>query len=161
VTGKRGLTLEQRFWSKVLIQTEDECWPWIASKDSRGYGMFSMPRGSTKMIRANRFVLMTKEGFDIPLERVSRHLCNNTSCCNPKHIEGGTQNDNVEDYRIIGGHKTNAMKIAKIKSIDEVERMKVLRSQGLQLSEIAAQFGIHPSHCSRLVRGHRNYRFEG
>ncbi len=30
-----------RFWSKVRIKKEDECWPWIASRRTKdGYGSF-------------------------------------------------------------------------------------------------------------------------
>jgi hypothetical protein len=33
----------RRFWAKVGIR-EDDCWPWLASKNDRGYGKFYLRR---------------------------------------------------------------------------------------------------------------------
>jgi hypothetical protein len=35
-------TLEQRFWEKVVISEEDECWNWNATKLPTGYGRMSI-----------------------------------------------------------------------------------------------------------------------
>ena len=34
----------QRFWSKVDIRSESECWEWTAGKNPNGYGQFSISR---------------------------------------------------------------------------------------------------------------------
>lgn len=42
-----------RFWSKVNKRGQDECWEWLAYKDSNGYGQF-WHEGATR--RANETV---------------------------------------------------------------------------------------------------------
>jgi len=34
------LTLEKRFWDKVIVGDDDECWEWKAAVKSTGYGNF-------------------------------------------------------------------------------------------------------------------------
>jgi len=34
----------ERFWSKVNIKGEDECWEWLAHKNQDGYGRIRMPK---------------------------------------------------------------------------------------------------------------------
>jgi len=31
----------KRFWSKVVIGKDDECWKWLGSKDAQGRARFS------------------------------------------------------------------------------------------------------------------------
>jgi hypothetical protein len=38
----RRRNLRKRFWSKVDVQGEDECWLWTAKKNRYGYGEFNL-----------------------------------------------------------------------------------------------------------------------
>ena len=45
-----------RFWAKVDRRGDDECWPWLASTRSKGYGAFAYTfNGKSINDRANRF----------------------------------------------------------------------------------------------------------
>lgn len=87
----------QRFWSKVDIRCDDECWPWIAGKDQDGYGTFRMVKPRRMCIRAHRIAYFLRYGED-PWPLIVRHLvCDNPSCCNGAHLAKGTINDNNQD----------------------------------------------------------------
>jgi hypothetical protein len=86
-------TLEERFWSKVDIKSESECWNWKAFKNNKGYGQFTIYK---QTIRSHRFSYQLSYG-EIPEDKIIRHKCDNPSCVNPKHLEIGTHVDNVAD----------------------------------------------------------------
>jgi len=78
----------ERFWSKV--DKTEECWNWTAAK-AGNYGVFWFER---KNVGAHRFAYMLVKG-EIPKGFVVDHLCNNTNCVNPEHLEATTQQKNV------------------------------------------------------------------
>lgn len=80
-----------RFWSKV--DKSGSCWCWTAYRKPTGYGVFKY---NGKLHRAHRFALEVTHG-EIPEGLVVRHKCDNPSCCNPEHLEIGTQADNMRD----------------------------------------------------------------
>lgn len=72
------------FWSKV--EKTETCWNWLAGKDKDGYGQFCF---NHKGVRAHRFAYQITKG-DIPKGLTIDHLCRNTSCVNPDHLEAVT-----------------------------------------------------------------------
>ena len=84
------LTIEQRFWEKV--RKTDTCWNWTASKWSNGYGMFWGE--DQKLTPAHRFGYELAHG-PIPEGLVIDHLCRNTLCVNPDHLEAVTERENI------------------------------------------------------------------
>ncbi len=81
-----------RFSRNVIEKSGDECWGWNGSKDSKGYGRFTF---KGKMILAHRCSYELHVG-KIPEGLVIDHLCNNTSCANPMHLEPKTIYENVK-----------------------------------------------------------------
>lgn len=67
------------------------CWVWVGSKFSKGYGQF---RVGEKRICAHRFSWERAHGA-IPPGLQLDHLCRNTSCVNPDHLEPVTQSVNM------------------------------------------------------------------
>jgi hypothetical protein len=84
-----------RFWEKVDIGDPDECWPWTATKNHLGYGLFRLPRFG-RMVVAHRFAWGVSHG-EIPIGRVIMHSCDNPACCNTNHLRLGTQSENMFD----------------------------------------------------------------
>jgi len=81
-----------RFWSKVKTPLGiAECWEWIGSKNVDGYGQFGL---EGKIIGAYRFAYEQLIG-PIPDGMELDHLCRNTSCVNPYHLEPVSHRENM------------------------------------------------------------------
>ena len=80
------------FWSRVDSRGPDECWPWTGAA-SKGYGSMGI---SGKNHGTHRLAYMYYFGVD-PKNFVVMHKCDNPTCCNPRHLCLGTQQDNIKD----------------------------------------------------------------
>src|ERR1043166_7135723 len=88
--GKRRPVLE-RFWEKVDRSSDDECWPWIARIDTKGYGQFFFEGRQQRAHRVAYCLLVGQipEGLDLD------HLCRNRACVNPSHLEAVDRQANL------------------------------------------------------------------
>lgn len=83
-----------RFKAKVDVRGPDECWPWKAGVSKKqGYGVFW---AHGKSFYAHRIAFDLEKG-DIPDTLLVLHHCDNTGCCNPKHLYAGTDKANALD----------------------------------------------------------------
>ena len=98
----RALTLEDRFWEKVVKRGEDECWFWLGGKNKKGYGQFHPTR--TTSTSANRMSWRIHFG-EISDELFVLHTCDFPECTNPKHLFLGTHQDNMDDMVAKGRSK--------------------------------------------------------
>lgn len=95
------ITWEDRFWAKVDVRGEDECWVWTASVAGGGYGQFGLRHGKT--VPAHRLSWEMANGT-IPDGLWILHRCDNKPCVNPNHLFLGTRQDNVDDMMAKGRH---------------------------------------------------------
>ncbi len=87
--------LEPRFWEKVAVGGTDECWPWRAYINPKGYGSFEVCfNGRAQGIEAQRLGWQIVNG-DIPVGATIDHLCRNRACVNPAHMEAVSTKENV------------------------------------------------------------------
>ena len=87
--------LEERFWAKV-DKTAD-CWNWTASRSGKDkYGQFFIYKQNRRpyMGLAHRVAYELEIG-PIPDGMTLDHLCKNTRCVNPAHLEVVTRGDNA------------------------------------------------------------------
>lgn len=73
----------RRFWSKVDIRSDDECWEWTGTV-SAGTGRFN-PYKTGLSAQAHRTAFLLTQG-EIPSDKRVRHSCHNPICCNPNHL---------------------------------------------------------------------------
>lgn len=89
-----GKELEEWFFNKKNIN-ETGCWEWTGVINS-GYGKLQICR---KRLLAHRFSLELFLKREIPKELEVRHMCHNSICINPLHLEEGTHRDNMKDMK--------------------------------------------------------------
>lgn len=81
--------LPQRFLDRFVV-SDAGCWEWRGQLH-RGYGYFRHG-GSNRRAHRVAYELLVGE---VPVGLVLDHLCCNTRCVNPKHLEPVTQHENV------------------------------------------------------------------
>lgn len=90
---------EKRFWIKVSKGSPDSCWLWTANhglKDEN-YGRFIVNPGPVKdrrCVKAHRYAYELLIG-SIPDNLTLDHLCHETLCVNPAHMELVTYGENA------------------------------------------------------------------
>lgn len=87
--------LEIRLWQKINKRGPDECWPWTASTNryaktrGQGYGKISTGGRHRRIVSAHRLVYELEVG-PIPDGMHVDHMCGNSLCCNPRHLQAVT-----------------------------------------------------------------------
>lgn len=97
--GRRLENIEIRFWNKV--NKTDACWNWTGAKFYRGYGCFRL---NGQSVLAHRVAYELVHG-PTPMGLVIDHLCRNTLCVNPDHLEPVTNAENVRRGMVLKGKK--------------------------------------------------------
>ena len=84
-------TLHDRFWCHVEPEPNSGCWIWIGALRRKGYGLF---RVGARNMGAHRIAYeLSRE--PIPFGLQIDHLCRNTRCVNPGHMEVVTPRENT------------------------------------------------------------------
>lgn len=130
-----------RFWSKVDVLAEGNCWPWRAGTDKAGYGDFKV-RTADRSHGAHRvaYAIFTGTNIDALEGLVVRHSCDTPACCNPFHLSTGTHIDNVMD-RVERGRSAIGTGNGNHK-LTETEVLSIYQDLRPN-TEIARDFGVH------------------
>jgi len=138
-----------RFFSKVEVKKQPNCWIYKGLLDKARYPSFSL-RG--KAIGGHRFSYMVFHG-PIADDLVVRHKCDNPKCVNPYHLETGTHADNMRDKfvrdRTVKGSKNG-------RSILTESQVRAIVEDGRPYTEIAYDYKVHPA-TVRLIMTGRNW----
>lgn len=162
-------TNEERFISHVnkhgpkQEHIDTQCWNWLASKDAKGYGFFSLRTvKGFKVVRTHRFAYEQKYG-PIPEGMQVCHHCDNPSCVRPSHLFSGTNQDNVRD-KVSKNRQAKGTQHSKslCRSIGKISDNDVLLIKRLfkynTKTYIANRFGISITHVSRILNNEARIR---
>ncbi len=81
------MTEEERFEAKIAYEALTGCWLWVGARLRAGYGKFGEEL-------AHRYSYRSNVGALVP-GMVIDHLCRNTCCVNPGHLQQVTQRENL------------------------------------------------------------------
>jgi hypothetical protein len=128
----------------------DDCWPWLGSRNRKGYGRFdyTTANGATKL--AHRIALEFHTHRRIPADVMVLHSCDNPACCNPAHLRLGTAADNAAD-RDNKGRQASGEAHGRAKLTEEQVRQIFADSRSAKL--VAADFGIHRNKVYEIRSG--------
>ena len=134
-----------RFWSKVDIKGDDECWNWKAHCNRDGYGYHWIKK---VIWRAHRYAYTITYGV-IAKGLIVCHTCDNPSCCNPKHLWLGTVADNMKD-------KNNKKRQAKGEQNGQSKlnskQVLEIRSQKLSFDQYAQKFKVSSTQIRDIIK---------
>jgi hypothetical protein len=132
------------FWKRVEKAGPDDCWLWTGSKTNQGYGQM---RAGGVVTYVHRISWVIANG-DIPQDgesyhgTVIRHKCDTRLCVNPKHLEPGTQSDNLWDAADRDRIQRNREKPRNSK-LDEKD-VEEIRKSNLSPLELALRYEVLP-----------------
>lgn len=121
-----------------VVNPTTSCWEWKRYRDAKGYGRLNLGADGGKILAHRLFYTMMR-GI-IPKEKQLDHLCMNTRCVNPNHLEIVT---NAENCRRGINTKLTWKQIHAI-------RQKYTGAWGEQRT-LAKEFGVCQAHISEIV----------
>lgn len=157
----------ERFWRKV--DKSGDCWIWLAGKDRKGYGKFSLGgKYDANGNRRNTMVSAHRISYELAHGAIPEHddfhgmcvlhRCDNPGCVNPDHLFLGTNEDNVHDMLTKGRNATNpnlgsahAMAILNESQVRELHSR--YQSGGITQAELATEYGVSLSTINHIMTG--------
>lgn len=146
---KAATNILWRFWSKVAVKGDDDCWEWQGSRAGRkgwdeGYGRF---RINTVTVYAHIMSWQMSHGRERPKHLFVMHSCDNPPCVNPKHLELGTHRQNM----------IHAAKVYRVHNKIGARAVPVIRhalSEGASANHLRKLWGV----CHRSITNIRDNR---
>lgn len=128
----------RNFWRKVNKRGPDDCWEWLAYKNSSGYGFFALL--PLDMFLAHRIMYYLATGKQPGPLHVC-HACDNPGCCNPAHFFLGTHADNMADKVAKG--RSRPLKGVDNGRVKLTERQVLeIRASGETQDALAVKYGV-------------------
>ena len=143
----KPVPVENRIMKFINVKKENDCWEFKGCKNKDGYGKIGT--GSKKNEFAHR-VIFKMYNSDIPDNMVVLHTCDNPSCCNPKHLVLGTQNDNIQDMVQKGRNKVRTGCRMPLELVEEIKNN--YKGQRNFKIEMAKKYNCSPTTITNLIK---------
>lgn len=93
--------------------SDNGCWEWTKCVN-KGYGKTTI---HGKRVLVHRYALELHLGRPIPNDMEVRHICNNSICFNPEHLQEGTHYQNMRDMVESGRQSKGKILSERLKGI--------------------------------------------
>jgi hypothetical protein len=154
------MTLERRFWAKVVRAEPDDCWLWTGCT-VHGYGQIGSGGAGAPMVLAHRLSWILANGA-IPegtghLGMCVLHKCDVRRCVNPAHLFLGSHTDNMRDMARKGrkpsypGERNPAAKL----DVWTAVLVKTACQVGYTQERVAAAAGVSRRMVGMIAAGRR------
>ncbi len=78
--------------------TDSGCWEWQGASSKKGYGRIKYRGRLALPHRVVAYAMGTiKEVYEPRRKQLVIHKCDNPRCCNPAHLDAGTNSENMKD----------------------------------------------------------------
>lgn len=119
-----------------------------------GYGRTSW---KARNLLAHRVAYGLTKG-PIPEGLYILHSCDNPPCCNPNHLNAGTQQNNIDDMmergrKINSPHPGEENGRAVLSEADVMAIRLMHAAGGISQRELCRKYGVKPSQMSRIIAG--------
>lgn len=149
----------EKFWNKVDLSYEDDCWNWLGSLDECGYGRYQINK---KRKFAHRLSYEIEYG-PIPDNLLVCHHCDNPKCVNPKHLFLGTNDDNMKDMARKGRANRSSKNIGiengshKLSPEQIIEIRELYSTKTISQSKLGKMYGVSQAVIWKIVT-HKNWK---
>jgi len=154
---KRTRPIQDRFWEKVDIREDDDCWEWkaaLSAGEEKWMAGYFYKGG--RMIYAYRVAWELANGREQPKGLEIMHTCDNRRCVNPAHLRLGTHLENMQDCRAKGrtssGHLRGGKNGNAILNSEQVTRIYERINLGERHADIAMDYSISRSSVTQIAR---------
>jgi hypothetical protein len=143
-------SLIARFWAGVDKAGDDDCWNWTRAFRN-GYGAIKHQR---RVLQTHCVSFELANGRPPGPKLLVTHSCDNSGCCNPKHLIEGTPKQNNREARERGQERPCGEQIPNaILNEQVVAKIWSLRQTNIGARKIAAQLNLTESQVARIIRG--------
>ena len=138
------------FLDEALRSNTDDCIIWPFYRTKAGYAMIARP----KLTTASRYILMQTVG-EPPEDFQAAHSCGkgHLGCVNPKHLRWASRQDNMDDKKIHGTLPIGSKNGRAIMTNESVVSLRLDRSLGWKVRDLAAKYGISRAAVGRIILG--------
>lgn len=116
----------------------DACWPFTGKVNNKGRPYFTVD-GKKHLVYRLVYELVTGESLE---GFIARHKCDNEICCNPRHIEKGDHQENMNDMKERERHGLPHHTVRAIRKLGAV---------GIEHKVIAERYGIGRSTVTEII----------
>lgn len=151
-----GGTIEERLRGFQIVHDDpDACFGWAGDFNKAGYGTFGF---NGKTVQAHRCSLELKLGRRLACDELTRHMCHNPPCTNPRHLLPGSSTDNVNDM-VAAGRQAHGEGSAshKLTESDVLAIREAALRGPVDCRVFGDLFGVHATTIGKVLRG-RSWR---
>lgn len=134
------MTLREKILERIKV-TPAGCWEWQGARNSKGYGQVWNGKAT---VYCHRIMSGAAKG------ELVLHSCDNTVCCNPKHLSLGTPKENSQDMV----NKGRSHKGYKLSDADALAIMESSESG----AKLAATYGVSQQTICDVRKGRTHGR---